>query len=67
MGPQSHDTTGIRMDWATGKQLIIWLVAALLTYSAMNSRMAVLEVEVANMRAELSDMRADVKVLLRRP
>lgn len=67
MGSGTNDSTGVRIDWATGKQLIIWLIAALLTYSAMNSRMAVLEVEVANMRAELADMRADVKVLLRRP
>lgn len=50
--------------------VIGWGVSGLISYataqSAMNARVAVLESQFQRMQADLTDIRADVKTLLRR-
>lgn len=67
-GDATNDNGAVlRINRATVSQVIIWITAALLTYSAINSRVAVLEAQLALFRSDMSDMRQDIKTLLRRP
>jgi phage-related protein len=60
--------------WNTTALIVIavigWGVSGLIGYAtaqnAMNARVAVLESQFQDMRSQLSDIRADVKTLLRR-
>lgn len=60
--------------WNTGVVVVIavigWGVSGIVGYataqSAMNARVAVLESQFIRMQADLTDIRADVKTLLRR-
>lgn len=54
------------LNWEALRQAAIWLVAVLLAYGAMNVRVAVLETRVDNMKADIGEIKADVKVLLNR-
>ena len=57
----------LRIDPSLAVQLIVWLVAALLTYSAINARVAVVESQMHTFRQDLVEIKEDVKSLLRRP
>ena len=57
----------IRVSPSVVAQVVAWLVAALLTYGAINARVAVVEDRVNAIKEDLSEIRADVKQLLRKP
>lgn len=62
------ETNGrIKIDKTTAVQVIAWIVAALLTYGAINARVAVVESQVNDMKEALTEIRQDVKTLLRKP
>lgn len=47
-------------------QIVTWIVAALLTYGAINARVSVLEDRVNGMKETVAEIRGDVKTLLQR-
>lgn len=57
----------LRIDPSLAVQLIVWLVAAVLTYGAINARVAVVESQMDTLRSDLNEIKQDVKSLLRRP
>lgn len=54
----------LRSDLA--KLGLSWLVAALLAYGVVNARVAVLEDRVDDMKDNITEIRQDIKTLLRR-
>lgn len=46
-------------------RIVTWLIAALLAYGTVHARVSVLESRVDDMRADLSEIKADVKLLIR--
>ena len=56
----------IRLPWHIVVQVLGWLVMALLTYAAINARVAVVESRVDGIQDQLSEIRTDVKTLLHR-
>jgi hypothetical protein len=47
-------------------QLAVWLIAALVTYGAVNARVAVLESRVDGLKADVAEIKGDIKTLLSR-
>lgn len=45
--------------------VIGWVVAALMAYSAFDSRVAVMENQMQQFRADVTEMKGDIKTLLR--
>lgn len=58
---------GFSISWSTFMNVVGWVVAALLTYSAINARVSVVENEVKTIRENMTEMKNDVKTLLRKP
>ena len=50
----------------TVDKVITWLIAGLLAYGTVNARVAVLESRVDGLKADVSEIRNDVKTLLYR-
>jgi hypothetical protein len=49
----------------TRERLITWLIAALLAYGTVHARVSVLESRVDDLRSDISEIKADVKLLIR--
>lgn len=58
---------GFSISWSTFMNVVGWVVAALLTYSAINARVSVVESEIKTIRDNQAEMKNDVKALLRKP
>lgn len=67
MAENGNGNGKLRVDQGLAIQLIVWLVAALLTYGAINSRVAVVESQMHQFRSDINEIKSDVKSLLRRP
>lgn len=52
-----------RVTW---REAVTWLIAGLIAYGTVNARVAVLESRVDGLRSDVSEIRQDVKTLLRR-
>lgn len=50
--------------WQVSAQVAMWLVIVLLAYGTINTRLQVLEVKYDRIAQDISEMRADVKMLL---
>jgi hypothetical protein len=59
-------TERFRMSQSTLLTVIGWIVSVLLAYGAMNVRVSVIEERVNVMRADLAEIKSDVKTLLTR-
>ena len=55
-----------RVSWSVLSTIGIWLVSILLAWGVVQTRVAVLEERVDQIRADLAELKADVKTLLRR-
>jgi hypothetical protein len=55
-----------RIQWSVLSTIGIWIVSALLAWGVVQTRVAVLEERVDQIRADLVELKADVKTLLRR-
>lgn len=51
--------------WQMTAQIGVWVVLVLLAYGTVNTRLQVLEVKYDRIAQDISEMRADVKALLR--
>lgn len=68
---QRHDDTGngngrLRVSQTVAFQIIGWIVAALLTYSAITNRVTALETRVEGLKSDVQEIKLDIKELLRR-
>jgi hypothetical protein len=64
----TNGTNGrIKIDPGFAIQLLAWIVAAVLTYGAINARVAVVESQINIFRGDLNEIKQDLKSLLRRP
>lgn len=57
----------IRVNPAVLVQIVAWLVSILLAYGALNARISVLETKYDQQARDISEIKADVKQLLKRP
>lgn len=57
----------LRLDPTVVFQVVAWIVAAVITYGAINTRVAVVESQIDTFKADLQEMKQDIKTLLRRP
>jgi hypothetical protein len=57
----------LQISSSVALQLVGWLVGVLLAYGAMNVRVSVVEQRVNDVRADIQEVKQDVKTLLRRP
>jgi hypothetical protein len=64
-GTESNGNGRIKISQTTAIQIITWLVAGLLTYGAVNARVAVLESRVDSLKYDIGEIKQDVKQLLR--
>ena len=55
-----------RVSWSILSTAGIWLVSILLAWGVVQTRVAVLEERVDQIRTDLAELKADVKTLLRR-
>ena len=55
-----------RVSWSVLSTIGIWIVSALLAWSVVQTKVAVLEERVDQIRVDLAELKADVKTLLRR-
>lgn len=55
-----------KVSWSVLSTIGIWIVSALLAWGVVQTRVAVLEERVDQIRADLAELKADVKTLLRR-
>lgn len=60
------EPTKIRLSGTLVIQIVTWTVAALLTYGAVNARVAVLESRVDGLKNDVQEIKGDVKTLLLR-
>ena len=51
--------------WQMSAQVAVWIVLVLLAYGTVNTRLQVLEVKYDRIALDISEMRADVKTLIR--
>lgn len=56
-----------KVEQGTVLQLVMLAVAAFMAYSAINARVAVVESQMQQFRGDLTEIKSDVKSLLRRP
>lgn len=62
----AQDTNGngrFRLSW---DKVVTWLIAGLLAYGTVNARVSVLESRVDGLKADVTEIRNDVKTLLYR-
>ncbi|MFN2581805.1 MAG: hypothetical protein ABR498_03580 [Candidatus Dormibacteria bacterium] len=50
--------------WSVFVQIVMWVVASLITYSALNARVGVIEARVDDMKSDIGEIKTDVKQLL---
>lgn len=55
----------IKLDPTVAIQIVAWIVAALLTYGAINARVAVVEDKMQRFQDDVREIKSDVKELLR--
>ena len=55
-----------RVSWSVLSTIGIWIVSALLAWSVVQTKVAVLEERVDQIRVDLAELKADVKTLLQR-
>jgi len=55
-----------KVSWSVLSTIGIWLVSILLAWGVVQTKVAVLEERVGQLRADLAEIKADVKTLLRR-
>ena len=55
-----------KVSWSVLSPIGIWLVSILLAWGVVQTRVAVLEERVDQIRADLAELKADVKTLVRR-
>ena len=55
-----------RVSWSVLSTIGIWIVSALLAWSVVQTKVAVLEERVDQIRTDLAELKADIKTLLRR-
>lgn len=58
-------TSRVKTWWQLIAQVGVWVVLVLLAYGELNTRLQVLEVKYDRIAEDISEMRADVKALLR--
>jgi hypothetical protein len=56
----------ISVSWSILHTLAVWLVSGLLAWSVVQSRIAVLEERVDQLRTDLAEIKSDIKILIRR-
>lgn len=56
----------IKVRWEVIATVAAWLVGGLLAYGALDARISVLEDRYLRMQSDLSEIKSDVKALLRR-
>lgn len=61
-GNGNGNGSGFKFDWKT---VITWITAVILAYGAVEARVRVLEDRYERMRSDLSEIKSDVKELLR--
>ena len=64
----SHEAASsarVKTWWQLIAQVGVWVVLVLLAYGELNTRLQVLEVKYDRIAEDISEMRADVKALLR--
>lgn len=57
----------IRLTWSFALQVGVWIITVMLAYGALNERISVLEYKYDRMQQDLSEIKGDVKILVRRP
>lgn len=57
---------GRKLSYTVLQVIAVWLVSALLAYGVVQTRLAVLEERVMRLLEDVSEIRADVKELIRR-
>jgi hypothetical protein len=57
----------IKIDPTIALQIVAWIVAGLVTYGAINARVSVVESQMDTFKADVQEMKQDIKTLLRRP
>ena len=55
-----------RVSWSVLSTIGIWIVSALLAWSVVQTKVAVLEERVDQIRTDLAELKADIKTLLKR-
>ena len=55
------------MSTSTVVQIVIYVIAIAMAYSALDKRITVLESKYDRIAEDLQEIRADVKILIRRP
>lgn len=61
-----HGNGRLKIDPTVALQIVAWIIAALVTYGAIASRVAVVESRVDTLKSDLQEVKQDVKELLRR-
>lgn len=63
-----HNGNGrLKLDWPKVVATVVaWLVAVMLAYGAMNTRVAVIEERYDRLTEDVREMKSDLKTLLRR-
>ena len=56
----------IKVSWEVIVTVIAWLIGGVLAYGSLDARISVLEDRNLRMQTDLSEIKADVKQLLRR-
>lgn len=62
-GPEKRSAS-FSISWNVFVQIVAWLVASLLTYSAINARVSVAEDRINDIKSQLQEIRTDVKSIL---
>lgn len=62
---EAASSARVKTWWQLIAQVGVWVVLVLLAYGELNTRLQVLEVKYDRIAEDISEMRADVKALLR--
>lgn len=55
-----------KVSWSVLSTIGVWIVSVLLAWGVVQTRVAVLEERVDQLRADLIEIKADIKILIRR-
>lgn len=61
-----HDDDNLRVRWDVIATVVAWLIGGLLAYGALDARIQVLEDRYLRLSSDVSEIKTDVKTLLRR-